>query len=272
MTLNELFVSHKQVDPVKFESTLVDPVQDLYLNLARAQQAVSSDNTDHSDETWRVKDEEDIDSDEYNWTVRYRTKYPDEITTPEVILNSTFTSTTIPHSATQQKSDEIKAKSKSKSKTGTKSSTKWSNNPYKGNRELWKRDMLAAYKSIGLSDNAAKNLLAKNALESGWGQYAQGDFNFGNITTGNYWNGRYVQGDDKNAYGKRISQKFRAYDSLKDYVKDEVDFLKRLYDFDENDDFETFMYKLQGGNKDKRKYAESRSYITSVRNVYNELA
>ena len=42
--------------------------------------------------------------------------------------------------------------------------------------------------------------------------------------------------------------------------------------FDENDDFETFMYKLQGGNKDKRKYAESRSYITSVRNVYNELA
>lgn len=71
MKLNELFVSHKQVDPVKFESAAVDPVQDLYLNLARAQQAVSSDNTDHYDETWRVKDEEDIDSDEYNWQVDF---------------------------------------------------------------------------------------------------------------------------------------------------------------------------------------------------------
>ena len=71
MTLNELFVSHKQVDPVKFASTAVDPRNDLFLNLARAQQAVSSDNTDNNDETWRVKDEEDIDSDEYNWKVDF---------------------------------------------------------------------------------------------------------------------------------------------------------------------------------------------------------
>lgn len=69
MTLSELFVSHKQVDPIKFESINVEPAQDLYLNLARAQQAVSSDNTDHSGETWRVKDEEDTDQDEYNWVV-----------------------------------------------------------------------------------------------------------------------------------------------------------------------------------------------------------
>lgn len=76
MTLNELFVSHKQVNPVKFESTAVEPMQDLYLNLARAQQAVLSDTTDHYDETWRVKDEEDSDSDEYNWKVDFGKKSP----------------------------------------------------------------------------------------------------------------------------------------------------------------------------------------------------
>lgn len=69
MTLSELFVSHKQVDPIKFESINVEPAQDLYLNLTRAQQVVSSDNTDYSGETWRVKDEEDTDQDEYNWVV-----------------------------------------------------------------------------------------------------------------------------------------------------------------------------------------------------------
>jgi hypothetical protein len=44
-------------------------MQDLYLNLARAQQAVSFDNTDHSMETWRVKDGKDIATDKYNWKV-----------------------------------------------------------------------------------------------------------------------------------------------------------------------------------------------------------
>lgn len=71
MKLNDLFVSYKQVYPVKFQSAVDEPTQDLYLNLARAQQAVSSDNTDHSYETQRVKDEEDIDSDEYNWQVDF---------------------------------------------------------------------------------------------------------------------------------------------------------------------------------------------------------
>lgn len=264
MTLNELFVSHKQVDPVKFAIPMFASEQPIYINTDRARKIANREEDVHTQKVGG-EDNEDLSS----WKVRTEDKQSEESTTPEAVLHSTFTSTTIPHSTTQQQSEE--SKSKSKSKTGTRSSVKWSNNTYKGNTELWKRDMLAAYKKIGLSDNAAKNLLAKNALESGWGQYAQGDFNFGNITTGNYWQGRYVQGDDKDADGKRISQKFRAYDSLEDYVKDEVDFLKRLYDFDENDDFETFIYKLQGGNKDRRKYAESRSYSANVRNVYNRL-
>lgn len=74
MKLNELFVSHKQVDPVRFESTAVDPVQDLYLNLARAQQAVSSDVAEEGSEIWTVRGSEDIDEDTedaYNWRVNF---------------------------------------------------------------------------------------------------------------------------------------------------------------------------------------------------------
>jgi flagellum-specific peptidoglycan hydrolase FlgJ len=32
--------------------------------------------------------------------------------------------------------------------------------------------MTASYKRAGLNDNAIKNLIAKNALESGWGRSA----------------------------------------------------------------------------------------------------
>ena len=108
-------------------------------------------------------------------------------------------------------------------------------------------------------------------VESGWGTSAQGDFNFGNITTGSNWSGRFVQGKDHNAAGQRISQKFRAYDSLEDYVKDEIQFLTRLYDFNQNDSFDTFINKLQGGNRGKRYYAEAPDYITNVRRVYNSI-
>ena len=41
---------------------------------------------------------------------------------------------------------------------------------------------------------------------------------------------------------------------MEDYVKDEIQFLTNLYDFDQNDDLSTFLNKLQGGNKGKRKY------------------
>ena len=56
---------------MKFEFTTVEPIPDIYSNLTRAQQAVSLDNTDQSDETWKVKDEEDTNSDGYNWQVNF---------------------------------------------------------------------------------------------------------------------------------------------------------------------------------------------------------
>lgn len=156
------------------------------------------------------------------------------------------------------------------SSTSSKSSVSWSS-PYSSRHNQWVSDMTASYKRQGLNDNAIKNLIAKNALESGWGRSAQGDYNFGNITAGKNWSGRFVQGRDNDASGNRISQKFRAYDSMDDYVKDEIQFLTNLYEFNQNDDFDTFINKLQGGNSKKRRYAEDKKYADKVRSVYNSI-
>lgn len=145
----------------------------------------------------------------------------------------------------------------------------WSS-PYNTRKSQWISDMTASYKRAGLNDNAIKNLIAKNALESGWGKSAQGDYNYGNMTAGKSWTGKIVEGNDKDKNGKHIKQRFRAYDSLDDFVKDEIQFLTRLYDFDQNDDLSTFLNKLQGGNKGKRKYAEDPSYKNKVKQIFNK--
>lgn len=146
------------------------------------------------------------------------------------------------------------------------SSAKWKS-PY-SDQKKWVSDMTAAYKRQGLNDNAIRNLIAKNALESGWGKSAQGDYNFGNITAGKYWKGRIVEGGDKNKKGEAITQKFRAYDTMDDYVKDEIQFLTNLYDFNQDDDLSTFLNKLQGGNSGKRHYAEDPSYKNKIKSIY----
>ena len=45
-------------------------------------------------------------------------------------------------------------------------------------------------------------------------------------------------------------------------------FLKHLYDFDENDDINTFTAKLTGKNKGKRRYAEATDYADRVAAVF----
>ena len=147
-------------------------------------------------------------------------------------------------------------------------STTW-RSPYK-DRAKWTKDLSDAYRKVGITnDNAIRMLLAQDALESGWGRSAQGKYNFGNLTTGSSWKGNYVVGNDKNAKGEAIKQKFRAYESMDDYAKDKIQFLKRLYDFDENDDINKFVAKLTGANKGKRKYAENVKYANLLTNVYN---
>ena len=56
---------------------------------------------------------------------------------------------------------------------------------------------------------------------------------------------------------------------MDEYAADKIQFLKRLYDFDENDDINKFVAKLTGSNKGKRRYAEAKEYANSLRGVYN---
>ena len=138
------------------------------------------------------------------------------------------------------------------------------------NRKQWSTELINAYKKAGITnDNAIRMLLAQDALESSWGKSAQGKYNFGNLTTGSSWKGDYVTGNDKNAKGEAIKQKFRSYNSMDEYAADKVQFLKRLYDFDENDDINKFVAKLTGFNKGKRRYAEATNYAKVLTGVYN---
>lgn len=106
---------------------------------------------------------------------------------------------------------------------------KWTS-PYR-DRNKWVSDLTQAYRRAGITnDNALKMLIAQDALESAWGRSAQGKFNFGNLTTGAKWKGDYVTGNDKNAKGQAIKQKFRSYNSIDEYAVDKLQFLKRLYD------------------------------------------
>ena len=151
--------------------------------------------------------------------------------------------------------------------------TKTANSTWKSpytNRRQWSTELINAYKKAGITnDNAIRMLLAQDALESSWGKSAQGKYNFGNLTTGSSWKGDYVTGNDKNARGEAIKQKFRSYNSMDEYAADKIQFLKRLYDFDENDDINKFVAKLTGSNKGKRRYAEAKEYANSLRGVYN---
>lgn len=138
------------------------------------------------------------------------------------------------------------------------------------NRKQWSTELINAYKKAGITnDNAIRMLLAQDVLESSWGKSAQGKYNFGNLTTGSSWKGDYVTGNDKNAKGEAIKQKFRSYNSMDEYAADKVQFLKRLYDFDENDDINKFVAKLTGSNKGKRRYAEATNYAKVLTGVYN---
>lgn len=151
--------------------------------------------------------------------------------------------------------------------------TKTANSTWKSpytNRRQWSTELINAYKKAGITnDNAIRMLLAQDALESSWGKSAQGKYNFGNLTTGSSWKGDYVTGNDKNAKGEAIKQKFRSYNSMDEYAADKIQFLKRLYDFDENDDINKFVAKLTGSNKGKRRYAEATNYAKVLTGVYN---
>ena len=141
---------------------------------------------------------------------------------------------------------------------------------YTPEQKEWARMMIEGYRRHGLSDNAIKNLLAKNAHESNWGRATHGKYNYGNITQGS-WKGKVIEGADVDKYGNPIKQKYRDYSSLDEAISDEIDFLTRLYDFDQNDDISTFTNKLSGKNTGNRYYAEDPLWKYRVENIYLKL-
>lgn len=67
MKLSELFVSHKQVDPVSFKVDTPELPKNIYLNLDRAQKAANGDSEESTDESEK-------DTTSYNWSVDYLPK------------------------------------------------------------------------------------------------------------------------------------------------------------------------------------------------------
>lgn len=145
---------------------------------------------------------------------------------------------------------------------------------YNGRPQLWIKDYTKACKELGLSSNFIKNLLAKDSMESKYGSSNQVKYNFGNITASADWikkhgASRAVRGNDNDKNGKLIYPNFRKYDSIKEYIKDEVDLLKNLYGITETDSIETFAQKLKGFNAKKRHYAVDPKYETKLITQYN---
>lgn len=146
--------------------------------------------------------------------------------------------------------------------------SRWSNPVYSG-ESSWVAMMRQAYRNAGITNNDTLSMLvSQDAIESNWGKSAQGSFNYGNITTGRGYEGKYVAGKDKNGEGKPITQYFRAYDSVDEYVKDKIALLKRSYDFTGNETPEELISKLNGNNHKKFRYAESPEYSKLLRDVY----
>lgn len=204
---------------------------------------------------------------EYNFNTTYDT--PQGLVVPARVEDTVKETPVIDNSIAEPVINNTVTSKSVIDKPVTKTSKSTWKSPYT-NRKQWTTELINAYKKAGITnDNAIRMLLAQDALESSWGKSAQGKYNFGNLTTGSSWKGDYVTGNDKNAKGEAIKQKFRSYNSMDEYAADKIQFLKRLYDFDENDDINKFVAKLTGSNKGKRRYAEAKEYANSLRGVYN---
>ena len=120
----------------------------------------------------------------------------------------------------------------------------------------------------GIDKRYAKWLASKDALETGWGEKGHGavHLNYGNITVGSNWTGKSYEGGDHNAKGQKIKQKFRAYDSINDYVEDSVNLLTKLSRYKDvfTGDIAGFADRLYRAG-----YGEDPEYANKVKRIYN---
>lgn len=275
MDLKDLFVSHKQTQApvVQIEKPVLP--QPLYLNLDRAQKAVAPTLPSEEPESgadmssWVVGGSGNS---RYGWVVETapNTTNTQNQQPPTTESAPASTPSTTPTEAATKVSGTTAGGAKFDIVENGNQVLSWTN-PYKNNVEQWVSDMIAAYQKLGISPNGIKNLMAKNSLESNWGASAQGSFNFGNITTGSQWKGKYFKGKDRDRNGNKITNNFRCYNSIDEYVKDEIQFLTKLYGFNQDDTIDEFLRKLQGGFKEGRRYADSDDYVDAVKARYRKI-
>ena len=112
------------------------------------------------------------------------------------------------------------------------------------------QELSDAYIRAGIDNpDMIRYLIAQDRHESRLNP--QGGHNYSNITAGKGYKGKTTKGNDHDGKGKKITQDFREYDTVDDFVKDKIALLKRRYDFDANDTAEVFASKLDGNNKSK---------------------
>lgn len=124
-----------------------------------------------------------------------------------------------------------------------------------------------ALEKRGIDKIYAKWLASKDALETGWGQFGHGveHLNYGNITAGSNWSGKTYEGGDRDARGNKIKQKFRAYDSIEDYIEDQLNLynLKRYKNIFIGDPSEFADRLYEAG------YAVDPKYAKKIKAIYN---
>lgn len=129
-------------------------------------------------------------------------------------------------------------------------------------------EMTDAYTKVlsekGINPEYAKYLAIQDALESNFGKSYAGNWNFGNIIVGSS-GASYTEGGDKDANGKPITQKFRNFDSLDDFIRYKVALLsnKRYHAFD--GDIEQVYDRIKAGG-----YATAKNYVNSLKKLYEQ--
>lgn len=123
-------------------------------------------------------------------------------------------------------------------------------------KELTKRGIDPAY---------AKYLVAQDALETNYGRSFKGRFNFGNITVGSS-GASYTEGKDKDINGNIVTQRFRNYNSLEEYIAHKIALLSNSRYRAFTGDISKFYDRVKAGN-----YAEDPEYVTKLNNMYRSI-
>ncbi len=145
-------------------------------------------------------------------------------------------------------------------------------NPKEKQMRDWLQDLGNAYKQVGTPESLITYLLAQDAYESGWGTKTIGNYNYGNFHAGDSWDGDTIRGIDHDSKGRPYEVDFRSYKDSVDYARDKWKKMVSLYELDEDDTYDEFLNKIEGGNSGGWKYAENPQYrknlndmITSVK-------